>query len=60
LRVSGCVGRWRPWDNFFTEVTHLSLLNLCQCHPSLRTGIALGTRLGHWECIDQHQPEQFG
>jgi hypothetical protein len=23
------LGRWRPWNNFFTEVTHLSLLNLC-------------------------------
>ena len=22
------LGRWRPWDNFFIEVTHMFLLNL--------------------------------
>ena len=32
------LGRWRPWEtwyNFFTKVTHLSLLNICPCFSSI-------------------------
>jgi hypothetical protein len=43
------LGRWRPWDNFFTDVTYLFLLNLWR--HFLKSTVFLEIRKTCWKCM---------